>query len=779
MPYSKPRDSNPQIVELPSSLDHYCHRIAATVVLFAVCPDFNKKRTPKTTVMAARRKIKRRTLPFTVDSALLRELGERLIGKNHVALAELVKNSYDADANEVLLNVDPGGDTISVIDDGHGMTFDEFKKFWMRIGTPHKGKLKVSRRLKRPLTGSKGVGRLSVQYLADEMKLQSVVRNEKQWLEATINWNDAIRKGLLTEAKVHCKLQTTNPPFPYGTSVTLNGLKHAWDETTLKNLGRELWWLQPPFHSTASTERKSRFDIALISPNAALEKAFKSQITAILDIWTARLVGRCNEGKVDLSLQFHGDPPRSHSYSVSEFPHNKSAPAKETSDGNSSNLQACDFEIRIYTLKRRQPQGIKVDEARSYFDDFGGVHVYDAGFHLPYYGNPKNDWLQLEFDHSHRRTSSDLLPEALQITRGMNNLPTAGRIFGVANVITSKEPGLKISVGRDRLADSRAFEDLRCVVRYALDFYAVEETRRKIEEDRHERPVEQTSAKLRSVEEVLEDYQGQIPEKAYDDLHSKLRRALEVAKADEEAVEQQLGLLGPLATAGICAVAYQHELKKQFAFIEDVIERLKKVRSGNPKLDANLVQLADDLVNWLERARLTNALFDSFGDSDNSQLRIRLKADAVIREVKRQTGFLARGAEVATDNLDKALYLPKATFIEWTALFQNVFINAFNAMLDSEVRVLSVSSRIRKSNREILVQDTGSGVEVAKSEELFRPFVRKSKISAQRQALGYGGTGLGLAIVKLIADTAHCSVKFVEPTDDFKTAFSLSWKEEQ
>ncbi|MEI6128403.1 MAG: hypothetical protein WCQ99_17805, partial [Pseudomonadota bacterium] len=35
---------------------------------------------------------------FSVDSMLLRELGERLVGRPHIALAELVKNSYDADA---------------------------------------------------------------------------------------------------------------------------------------------------------------------------------------------------------------------------------------------------------------------------------------------------------------------------------------------------------------------------------------------------------------------------------------------------------------------------------------------------------------------------------------------------------------------------------------------------------------------------------------------------------------------------------------------------------
>ena len=67
------------------------------------------------------------TLPFTIDAELLRELGERLVGKPHIVLAELVKNSYDADATEVTINFSPNKDSpnkgsIEIRDDGHGMT---------------------------------------------------------------------------------------------------------------------------------------------------------------------------------------------------------------------------------------------------------------------------------------------------------------------------------------------------------------------------------------------------------------------------------------------------------------------------------------------------------------------------------------------------------------------------------------------------------------------------------------------------------------------------------
>ena len=75
---------------------------------------------------------------FQADSALLRELGERLVGQPHIALAELIKNAYDADAT--LCTISINDNEITVTDNGHGMTEDEFLKHWMTIGTRNKQK---------------------------------------------------------------------------------------------------------------------------------------------------------------------------------------------------------------------------------------------------------------------------------------------------------------------------------------------------------------------------------------------------------------------------------------------------------------------------------------------------------------------------------------------------------------------------------------------------------------------------------------------------------------
>jgi len=97
---------------------------------------------------------------------------------------------------------------------------------------------------------------------------------------------------------------------------------------------------------------------------------------------------------------------------------------------------------------------------------------------------------------------------------------------------------------------------------------------------------------------------------------------------------------------------------------------------------------------------------------------------------------------------------------EWTAIFQNVLLNAANALIDARKKVVKISSHRHGNSRQVLIQDTGVGVDLDDSEALFKPFVRRLKISKERKALGLGGTGLGLTIVRMIAGHLDCKVRF-------------------
>ena len=117
---------------------------------------------------------------FKVHSHVLKLLGDQLIGHDRLAVFELVKNSYDADAKTVTVTLDLLAPVpkISVRDDGIGMSADTIENVWLQVGTDSKRNAEARKRspLGRFPLGEKGVGRLAVQKLGDTIRL--VTRQE-------------------------------------------------------------------------------------------------------------------------------------------------------------------------------------------------------------------------------------------------------------------------------------------------------------------------------------------------------------------------------------------------------------------------------------------------------------------------------------------------------------------------------------------------------------------------------------------------------------------------
>jgi len=722
---------------------------------------------------------------FKVDSALLRELGERLVGEPHIALAELVKNSFDADATDVVIRLT--GDSIEVEDNGHGMSGEEFDNFWMRIGSTHKTQQGKSRTFERPLTGSKGVGRLAGQLLARKMAIFTTSdRDPERVLIGAVDWAHATEQHNLTEARVGYITKVRNQCFvgnsKHGTRILLRGLNQDWPPRAISDLAREIWWMTPPFRTnrTLQTDSQRTFNVSFEAEDAETQSAFQQLMRGIFDLWYAKLVGQLTHvdsdgtGHVQLSVEWKDGYSRQVQYQIEQC-----------------KLHAADFEVLVYHLQRRQAFGISVHDARDYLNKHGNVHIYDAGFHLPYYG-PKVDWLRVEFDHAHRLSTSKLLPKELQFGRGMQFLPTQSRLLGVVNVNTGLEQRkasangqlsstehLAIQISRDRLVDNVPFQNLVQVVRWGLDFYAMEEAKRAFHERETERETAPAREKFVRVEEVLDEFEDRIEANALKELRANIEEAVVAAEDESRKLERHAGLLGALASAGISALAFQHENQKQLRLLEHLCREIRGLGVRHAELAPELENIADKLEVWLERTRATFALFEGLSNRENRERLSRLKARETIREVFRQVAPLMRGAELDCTEVADGLRLPRGTYAEWSSIFQNVLINAANAILDATEQRISVSSRGFGTMTGILVQDTGAGVELDKADDLFQPFTRKLEISRERQALGYGGMGLGLTIVRMIADSLGCSVDFTKPDADYKTAFRLRWKEKE
>ena len=69
----------------------------------------------------------REQLSFETDAAIIARLGQELVAKQETALAELVKNAFDADATDVVVRFsnESGKNLLEIIDNGLGMSRKE------------------------------------------------------------------------------------------------------------------------------------------------------------------------------------------------------------------------------------------------------------------------------------------------------------------------------------------------------------------------------------------------------------------------------------------------------------------------------------------------------------------------------------------------------------------------------------------------------------------------------------------------------------------------------
>ena len=714
---------------------------------------------------------------FNADAALLRELGERLVGKPYIALAELVKNAYDADATKCIITIE--ADRITVADNGHGMSEKQFKRYWMTIGTRNKERTGESKEFRRPVTGSKGVGRLSAQFLAHKLQLVTTTNKKKsERLHAFVNWDEAIEAESLTKAKAKWRKEDSGiAKYPansvHGTYISMEGLKQDWDEDEIKELGRQIWMLNSPlssFGKSRSKEKIDDFQISLETDLPGIDSTFDDQMRQAIENHQAIIEGEIVQSGSKSVNQVKVSFRNGETYSE-EF----NCP---------SVLHSANWQIRVYNLSGRQGGGIAVKDMREYFEKYGGVMMYDAGFRLPYYG-AESDWLRLEFDHSHRRTVSKVLPDHLKVDRALNDLPTQGRIYGVVNVNTgaeqkaakkrAREAGefLKIQVSRDRLVGNTAFAALQRAVRQSIDYYATRRRQQVLNNIKIERPMEGSLSKVQRIATLLREARQQYPDsELIEEILSEILDLDLSLESEGQSEKQARSLLGPLASAGMMALAMEHEVRKEISSAKSAIKSIKRIAKKE-----NITELSDIIARLsagVNRMEKTRGILQPMLDQEDREVVEPLIVGPVVKAaVKNVKPFLGR-MNVQFDIRDK-LFFPAATMTEWTSVIQNVMLNAANATLDEAEPKVEISALRNGQYAIVTVSDNGIGID-GDGDELFQPFVRHSAISDERRELGLGGTGLGLTIVDMIATQRGCEVRFVEPDDGWSTTFEMSWR---
>jgi len=192
-------------------------------------------------------------LNFRISSALKNLIGKELITDEFVAVFELVKNSFDADAKTVKIvfknQYDKEKAQIIIWDDGKGMSIDDLKNKWLFVGysakkdgtedNDYRNKLKS----KRVFAGAKGVGRFSCDRLGANLLL--ITKKENcNYEQLEIDWTDFEEDSKEEFMNIHVSHETIAKPivpdFSNGTCLVISQLRDVWDRKRVLELKTSL-----------------------------------------------------------------------------------------------------------------------------------------------------------------------------------------------------------------------------------------------------------------------------------------------------------------------------------------------------------------------------------------------------------------------------------------------------------------------------------------------------------------------------------------------------------
>ncbi len=202
--------------------------------------------------------------PFKARARLLPQLGDMLIKSEDVAFLELIKNSYDADAENVTVLMEkvtnPDEGTIIIEDDGFGMDLEIIQNVWLELASNFKTEKVKNSELTpkgRLPIGEKGIGRLGVHKLANKIELITKKENKNE-VHVNIDWREFDRGNYLEDIQV----QIIEKEFPEyfkddkkGTYIGLSDFnkKTKWTRGKFREIQRVITSFTSPFEETSES----------------------------------------------------------------------------------------------------------------------------------------------------------------------------------------------------------------------------------------------------------------------------------------------------------------------------------------------------------------------------------------------------------------------------------------------------------------------------------------------------------------------------------------------
>lgn len=672
---------------------------------------------------------------FKTRARLLCQLGEQLIKSESIALLELVKNSYDADASVCKVEIkhpdNKDNGSIVIEDNGTGMNSEIIENSWLEVGTDNKAEKKQNGyrtpKFNRITLGEKGIGRFGVHRLGRRIELISKMKERKECI-LRIDWDKVNDSKYIEDVPI--VLEEREPKEfidSTGTKIIITKLRNNWVRGTLRDVARSINTLNSPFES------KESFSVFFETDNNWLDGVLTYDDIKDKNLYKFTL--KINGNKItDFNYDFlpyrNLSKVESRHISYEDFESLSKMIRKDDSliDISKYNIgeilmEGIVFDLDSKVLNIGLSSGIK--DLKDYLAINGGIKVFRDNMRIWDYGESDNDWLDLD---------------AKRVNRPSFKL--SNRLI-IASVYLNSEQSKDLieKANREGFVDNEAYREFKDACSYAIEkveFYRNQD-KEKIRRA-YNTKVSNEVPVLDSIEDVKEIVKSKVPDET---VREQLIKKLDRIGEDYTRITDNLI---KSAGTGLNLIAVLHQIEK---IIKNMKSSLRGEKSTNNQITENVSQL-DKLVegysllarNYKPEIQELNNLVDYA--LQNDIFRFNAHKIDIINNYKDKN--------IKYKGICSVNYLVNATM--------NLFDNSIWWLGYAEVKNPKIFVDITdalEGYSTIVVADNGPGFALSK-DELGSPFVTAKPTGA--------GMGIGLHLTKEIMNSLKGKLIFPE-SDDF------------
>ncbi len=718
---------------------------------------------------------------------LITMLGEQLIKNELIALVELIKNSYDADASWVKIsfcgfNEDfsiTNGSKIIIEDDGCGMSAEILKKAWLNPATPEKLKKKRAGYKQTPkgrrTQGEKGIGRFAIFKLGRNIKIVSrrqvqnengYFQNEGEDYENVLTYNfDKYDDDFLTEDKkekelfledLDVELSVRKPEVivkqnitlgntqlcrsPYGTKIEISSLKsNNWSQKQIEKIQEEIGKLLPIF--TKDSIRKD-FNV-FVYANDVYKQDGNVYIDKLLSVFDKAVYkvtdGKYLSGENVIEFKLNGEMKKlslndSKIKGLSLYKVNFAENAEPVCGSFKFEFYVFDFNADVeastkYYLDTTEKEIIKNHR----------IYLYRDGIRVMPYGSPEDDWLGIDISRGTVKASSFLSND---------------QIVGCVYITQEENPLLIDKTNREGLIDNgRAPSDFVAILKIILQYLRAEPYARYL--------IDKKKKKITNA--IKNGHTQKVIETAKENLADDTK-ALKYIKLIDSSYNKEISVYKDrihktedLAAVGLSVETASHDLMLVMGKTFNITDNLLKAFNGTSNIDkesvANNLATIRGNLSFIE-AQLKNVqrLFPST-KSRTKSIRVIDIAEKVrdlylctLSDNNIKTDFKCKGSPIVAKTTD--------------AVLLQVFINLFDNALywlktvdrDKEIKVVFDGDA-----QKVIFSDNGPGIKKDDVGYIFEAFY---------SGKGQDGRGLGLYIARQLLDRYDYTIELAEYKKD-------------